>query len=121
MQKGGSWGSSPFTMRRRWRAEEAQEVLAELDASGLELVAFAQQAGIDPARLKRWRRALAPSQEAEFEEVTRVAKTAPIVLGLAPKWFEVVLPSGRMVRVPESFDADALGRLLSVVEGGAEC
>jgi len=29
--------------------------------------------------------------------------------------FEVVLPSGRVVRVPESFDADALRRLLAVV------
>jgi hypothetical protein len=31
------------------------------------------------------------------------------------------LASGRVVRVPESFDAAALGRLLAVVEGGGQC
>lgn len=119
MQQGRSRGSSPFTRRRRWRAEEAREVLAELDASGLELVAFAQRAGIDPARLKRWRRALASSQEAMFEEVVRVSEAPPLVVGVAAGWFEIVLTSGRVVRVPESFDASALGRLLLVVEGAA--
>ncbi len=96
-------------------------VLAELDASGLELLAFAQQTGIDPARLKRWQRTLAPSPPSAFEEVTRTSQTAPVKVGFAGRWFEVVLASGRVVRVPELFDGDALGRLLSVVEGGAEC
>ena len=31
-------------------------------------------------------------------------------------WFEVVVASGRIVRVPNDFDRDALDRLLSVVE-----
>jgi transposase-like protein len=122
MQKGRSRGSSPFTKRRRWRAQEAQEVLAALDASGLELVAFAQQVGVDPARLKRWRRVLVSSPQTAFEEVTTSASpTAPAVVEFAGRCFEVVLASGRVVRVPESFDSGALDRLLSVVDGGAAC
>jgi transposase-like protein len=122
MQKSRSRGSSPFTKRRRWRVEDAEAVLAEQASSGMELVAFARQAGVDPARLKRWRRALASSPTAGFEEVTTVPRKAPVVVGVASaRWFEVVLTSGRVVRVPESFDAGALGRLLSVVDDGARC
>jgi hypothetical protein len=36
---------------------------------------------------------------------------------VAPSPFEVVVGGGRVVRVPIEFDADALGRLLAVVEG----
>jgi Transposase len=117
MQRGGVRGSSPFTRRRRWRAEDAEAVLAKLDASGVDLVVFARQAGIDPARLKRWRRALSPSTAPTFEEVVRVPEASVP----ATRWFEVVLTSGRVVRVPESFDAGVLGKLLAVVEGGAAC
>jgi hypothetical protein len=51
------------------------------------------------------------------EPLHSVAVTA----GVERSWFEVVLQSGRIVRVPESFDAGALGRLLAVVEEGAVC
>jgi hypothetical protein len=117
MQRGEIRGSSPFTRRRRWRAEDARAVLAKLDASGVDLVVFARQAGIDPARLKRWRRALSLSMAPTFEEVVRVPEASVPATTL----YEVVLTSGRVVRVPESFDAGVLGRLLAVVEGGAAC
>ena len=59
---------------------------------------------------------------AVFEEVIPgeviVADTAPP----APRErFEVVLLSGRVVRVPESFDAGALRRLLAVVDEVRAC
>ena len=41
--------------------------------------------------------------------------------GVARERFEIVLPSGRVVRVPESFDASALRRLLVVVDEARAC
>jgi hypothetical protein len=36
-------------------------------------------------------------------------------------YFEIVLRSGTVVRVPASFDAEALARLLAVVERSGAC
>jgi transposase-like protein len=126
MQKGRSRRSSSYLTRRRWTTDDARTALADLDASGLGLEAFALDAGLDPQRLRRWRRTLAalPS-DVVFEEVA-TASAAPlrsvaVTAGSERGWFEVVLRSGRVVRVPESFDASALGRLLTVVEEGAAC
>jgi hypothetical protein len=126
MQKGRSRRSFPYLTRRRWTADDARAALADLDASGLDLDAFALDVGLDPQRLKRWRRTVtAAESEGMFEEV--VASTAgpspssEEAAGVARGWFEVVLASGRVVRVPESFDAGALDRLLVVVDKGAAC
>ncbi len=126
MQRVWSRGSGRYLERRRWTADDAQAALADLDTSGLELAAFARASGLEPQRLKRWRRALVGSaKDAVFEEVVRGpsarAMSIDVTMGGARGWFEVVLVSGRVVRVPESFDADALERLLAVVEGGAVC
>jgi len=126
MQKGLSRGSRSYLTRRRWTVDDAQAALPDLKASGLDLGAFAVDAGLDPQRLRRWRRTLAaPPSEVVFEEVA--AASVGLLRGGAVKadmersWFEVVLRSGRVVRVPETFDAGALGRLLMVVEEGAVC
>jgi hypothetical protein len=124
MQKGRSRRSSLYLTHRRWTADDARAALADLDASGLDLGTFALDAGLDPQRLKRWRRTLlAAESEAVFEEVVAPpgAPPATVEVGGARGWFEVVLASGRVVRVPESFDAGALGRLLIVVDGGTAC
>jgi hypothetical protein len=96
-----------------------------MEASGLDLSAFARDAGLDPQRLKRWKRALgAPTSETVFEEMVRAPApppTAEITAGIVGGWFELVLASGRVVRIPESFDAGALGRLLAVVDAVGPC
>jgi transposase-like protein len=126
MQKGWYRSSGRYLERRRWTTEDAQAALADLDASGLELAAFAREAGLEPQRLKRWRRALEGfATDAVFEEVVGEPSAMAMRIGVttdgARGWFEVVLASGRVVRVPASFDAAALGRLLAVVEGGGQC
>lgn len=113
--------SSAYLACRRWSPEEAGQALAALEQSGLELTAFAIREGLDPQRLSRWRRRLAASPPV-FEEVTVreviAADTAPREEG---ERFEIVLASGRVVRVPESFDAGALRRLLAIVEEVRSC
>jgi transposase-like protein len=126
MQKGRSRRSSPYLTRRRWTDDDARAALADLDASGLDVRAFALDVGLDPQRLKRWRRTLAAAEsEPMFEEVVASPvgppPTTEVAVGVARGWFEVVLVSGRVVRVPESFDAGALDRLLVVVDKGATC
>jgi hypothetical protein len=126
MQKGRSRRSSSYLTRRRWTADDARTALSDVDASGLDLDAFAVDAGLDPQRLRRWRRTLAaPPSDVVFEEVAAAAaeplRSVAVTAGVEQSWFEVVLRSGRVVRVPESFDAGALRRLLAVVEEGAMC
>jgi transposase-like protein len=93
-------------------------VLAEQAASGLAPPAFARQAGIDVQRLHRWRRQLAKGR------TTATAAVAPTFLEVHPRQaepIEVVLRSGRMLRVSEQIDEAALLRLVEILERGASC
>ena len=126
MQRNRSRRTSTYATRRRWTREDARAALADLASSGQRLGEFATDAGIDPQRLSRWRRRLAASAEqTAFAEVV-VPPPAPSAGRASPAavergWFEVVLVSGRKVRVAESFDAGALGRLLAVLDEGGAC
>ena len=102
--------------RPRWTAEDAAVVLEAAAGSGLPLWTFAEQQGLDPHRLYRWRRRLgrgAPAPEPmRFEElvVQRADREA------SDPQLELVLPSGHVVRLGSRFDADALRRLLGVLD-----
>ena len=103
----------PFTVRRRWRAEDARAVLARLESSGLSVSQFAAREHLDPQRLYRWRAQLGPAGTStpRFIEI----KPAAAVI-------EVVLPSGLVVRVPEGFSEAMLRRLVAVLdEQGTRC
>ena len=52
----------PFTVRRRWRAEDARAVLTRLESSGLSVPQFAAREHLDPQRLYRWRAQLGPAR-----------------------------------------------------------
>lgn len=128
MQRPRARSSSEYLASRRWTAEQAEQALAALDRSGLTLTAFAIREGLEPQRLSRWRRELAAATRPVFEEVIP-SVTSPVVdEGMAAKAapsererFEVVLTSGRVVRVPASFDVGTLRRLLAVVEEAGPC
>jgi|SRR5580700_11219895 hypothetical protein len=120
MQKPRAQSSPEYRSSRRWTLEQAMRALAALDRSGLTLTAFAIREGLDPQRLSRWRRQLAAAAPPVFEEVIPRA-TSPALdedeaASTGRERFEVVLRSGRVVRVPASFDVGALRRLLAIVE-----
>jgi hypothetical protein len=125
MQKLSNRRSSTYLTCRRWTAEEAGQALVAWEDSGLGLTAFATGAGLDPQRLTRWRRRLATTSSTTFEEVLSGVALETVerdaLRGVERERFEVVLPSGRVVRVPESFDAGALRRLLAVVDEARAC
>jgi transposase-like protein len=105
--------AAPYSRRRRWTIAEARAALAALGESGLTTSAFARREGLHLERLRRWRRRLA-------DEGRRHAPvSAPEVIELRPRRpepVEIVLRSGRILRVSETIDAAALVRLVEAVE-----
>jgi Transposase len=106
--------SSPFA-RPRWTEQDARVVLVALEQSGKPVAVFAAEHGLDAQRLYAWRRRLGGAEPTTFQELV-VRPSSEMSLGPP---FEIVLPSGVVVRVPTSFDSAALERLLTVLQAGA--
>src|SRR5690242_3965638 len=99
-----------YLAHHRWTEKEARQALDAFDRSGLGIVAFAIREGLDPQRLARWRRRLpvaapAPTFEEVATTVTRATLGGGAGVRVERERFEIVLPSGCVVRVPETFDA----------------
>jgi transposase-like protein len=125
MAKTRAGKSATRLRRRRWTSKEAKKVLEAQAESGLTVSAFAAREGLSAHRLFRWRRYFGAStpKPPAFEEIVAV-KAAPLLADpalSADTRLEIVLRSGLIVRVAESFNADALRRLLGVVDGGRSC
>ena len=110
---------SPFNSPR-WSERQGREVIAALAQSGKSVNAFAAEHGLDPQRVYLWRRRVAGGDGTTFRElVVRPSATVSVTERNGP--FEVVLPSGVVVRIPASFDAVALSRLLEVLVQARAC
>ena len=100
-------GEQDSTPRRR----QMQALVAQWEHSGEPGVEFARRHGITPSTFGWWRRELrrlaGGSKPVQLVEISR---------GEAGSGFELRMPNGVMVRVPASFDAAALRRLLGVLE-----
>jgi hypothetical protein len=102
--------------------------------SGLTAKEFAAESGMNAHTLAHWawklgaggdqaaRRRATPARPAHawVEVITGdhrngTSASAPTRI-TASSCFELVLPGGRTVRVPPDFDAEALGRLLAVID-----
>lgn len=108
--------------RPRWTADDAREVIAALQRSGQPVSVFAAEHGLDPQRVYLWRRRLGASAEVTtFRELVVRPTHAPheIVPGLDA--FEIVLTAGQVLRVPASFEAATLARLLEVLARAGMC
>jgi transposase-like protein len=106
--------------RPRWTREDARDVIAALERSGKSVSTFAADHGLDPQRVYLWRRRLGAAELTTFQEiVVRPAPSPHLASPDAP--FEVALTSGDIVRVPSSFDAAALARLLEVLAQARSC
>jgi transposase-like protein len=114
---------SPFKAPR-WTESQAREVIAAQKRSGKSVSRFAAEHGLDPQRLYLWRRRLAAVAESDnttFRElIVRPSATVSIAESKNAS-FEVVLASGILVRVPASFDAVALVRLLDALGQARAC
>jgi transposase-like protein len=101
-------------MRRK--REEWPLLVARWEASGKSATEFARQIGVSPGTLSRWRREL--GNGAAEDPGPALAKIIEVRSARAPAddRFEVRLGDGRSVGVPACFEADALERLLRVLE-----
>jgi transposase-like protein len=92
--------------RKRWSEEDARKAIGALEESGQPVSVFAARHGLDTQRLYLWRRRLRQTRRPAFIEVKPAAA----------RHIEIELRSGRVLRVPEHFDAASLGELLEVLE-----
>lgn len=116
MPKPGS--TVPFALRRRWTVADGRAAIAALTASGLSLAAFAHREKLEVQRLRRWSVRLAREdgrRSAEGPASPRVAEVVEIRTRPAAP-VEIVLRSGRVLKVAETIDVAALTRLVSALE-----
>lgn len=102
----------------RWTPEEARAALAKQEASGLSPSAFAEREGLEVQRLYSWRRRLGKERRGA---IAVAAPTFVEVRTRRAERVEVVLPSGRVVRVSEDIDGAVLLRLVVALEQAEPC
>lgn len=92
--------------------------MARWEASGESAREFAIRVGTSARTLCRWRRELRESGIATGPEtaLSKIIEVRPTRVTAVDDRFDVRLADGRSVAVPPSFDAEALERLLRVLE-----
>ena len=85
--------------------------------SGMSVRAFCDRHHLLASRFYAWRRTLHQRDAAAFVPVQVVPELEPA----RARCFEVVLGSGRCVRIPGGFDPATLRELLAVLEEAAPC
>lgn len=107
------------------RAEYWRGMIAAWGRSGLSQAEYCRRRRIQAVTFSWWKRRLSSdAPDADGRRKRRFGRTA-VAAGFVevrmpetgPRAaYEVVLSGGRMVRVPGDFDAEALGRLIAVLE-----
>ena len=104
------------------RGREMQRVLGQCERSGLTMAEFARRRGISPHTLAWWRHRLrvtatVRSERAAGDRPARFTEVAFDRPSRVPGVVEVVLRSGRVLRVPlAGADAEALRVLVRLLE-----
>ena len=106
---------------RERTAAERRRILGELERSGLTVREFARRCGIPAGTLGYWRyierrrgrRPVGPRRRAAKVELIELT---PVRAQERAEAFELALGRGRVLRIPAGFEAEALGRLLAVLE-----
>lgn len=110
---------SSYKTRRRWTEVEARAALDDLARSGLSEQAFTSREGLDLQRLQRWRRRFEAENDEWASEPARM--TFVEVPRRESAVLELVLRSGRVLRVRESIEPELLRRLALALEDDASC
>jgi hypothetical protein len=102
-----------YVSPRRWSAADARLVLEAQARSGLSVRGFAEQQGLDEQRLHRWSQRLA---EVDASSATEVVPKFLEIANRSAGIVEVVLCSGRVVRVSDAIEPGKLRRLVDALE-----
>ena len=105
-------------VRRRRSRAEAEQLVAEYQASGLSRVEFCRSHGLSLATLARYRKRQAQGSPAPRDGWVAVEVSAerPALGGGAGSGLAVALPGGRRIEVGCGFNARTLAQLLYVLE-----
>jgi hypothetical protein len=123
----------PMALAKTTAEEKYRAILAEQEREGLSRAEAAARAGVKPITLTWWRCELKRRERDGIQGRRKRAPTAPACpeflpvqvrgfpgatsLGLiAPQPYEVVLASGRIVRVPRDFEGQNLQTLVRTLE-----
>lgn len=104
------------------RARFWRELITDWERSGQTQAAFCQARGVRQGTLAWWRRQLRRASVGATSQRERVGTRAagfiemPLTTFPARPAYEIVLSGGRIVRVPEDFEAEAVSRLVRAVE-----
>jgi hypothetical protein len=108
------------------RAKYWQELVHEQQRSGLSQAAFCRQRRINAGTFAWWRRKLrdeaAPIGTRHSGSGRRTSRPEPVrfaefeLVGSGARRYEILLPGGRILRVPTDFDPDQVARLIRAVE-----
>ncbi len=132
---GGTAGA--LVLRRRWTADQKRQLVWDGLNSGKPMARFARQHGIHPSVMHRWLKELTrpiltagPATHTSFAAV-RVAEAPLLPAPEAPaplpdsapatchSMIEIELAGGRRIRVGSNVDADALRRVVAVLDSPA--
>jgi hypothetical protein len=100
-------------MRRRRDAKEMSELFARARSRGWTVAETSRRSGIPIGTLNWWSWRL---RGGEIGRSRRRRYVEMVVRDGSSRAFEVVLRSGTVVRVPASFESEALARLISVLD-----
>ena len=100
----------------RWTAAEATRVLDRADRSGVSDYAFGKRHGIDPQRVRRWRKRLGRARRRVSANQSFVELRARAV-----ERIEIELRNGRRVVVPATIDVRVAAQFADAIEGGGDC
>ena len=109
--------SVSYTSQRRWTTADARAALDAQARSGLSVQAFAAREGLDAQRLLRWERRL--TAKPASSAARKMSPTFVEIAGSSSASVEIVLRSGRLLRVSESIDPSALRRLVEALDEGS--
>ena len=120
-------------MSRRGRGRDVnkerfwREAIGRWRRSGQTIRGFCRKQGLSEVSFHAWRRTIAQRDEQvpcatplNCEPVFVPVRLTPAVPGANEVPLELVLGSGRIVRVPPGFDADTLRQLLTVLDDHSE-
>ena len=100
---------------RRWREPQARAVLAELEASRLEVLDFCRRYELDHQRIGFWQRRLGGVGDGGKSGLlvpVRVVGSSPVI---DDEPIEIMVRGERTIRVRSGFDGETLRRVFEVL------
>jgi len=110
--------------RRRWSLQDKRQIVEETMQAGVTVTEVARRHGLAPSVVFTWRRLTREGRLGDAGPTFMPVEITPVPVQTTPiaspaqrtGMIEIVLGGGRRIRVDRQVDADALRRVLQVME-----